>query len=67
MGSTDCETALMDSRHASGDKCRVLIADDYPSMQQALVSCLEVVESLEAVLPLLPHALELLAGKTDHK
>ena len=25
------------------------------------------VESLEAVLPLLPHALELLAGNTDHK
>ena len=39
----------MDSRHASGDKCRVLIADDYPSMQQALVSCLEVVESVEVV------------------
>jgi molybdenum cofactor synthesis domain-containing protein len=25
------------------------------------------VESLQAVLPVLPHALELLAGKTDHK
>jgi|SRR6185369_7403784 len=49
MARVDYEIAVTNSNHASGEKCRVLIADDYPSMQQALASCLEVMETVEVV------------------
>jgi DNA-binding NarL/FixJ family response regulator len=45
----DFEFAVTNSRQVSADKFRVLVVDDYPSMQQALVACLEAVENLEVV------------------
>ena len=49
MNGVDSKIAVTDSRQASDAKCRVLVVDDYPSMQQALVSCLEAVDGVEVV------------------
>lgn len=49
MDGVDYKIAVTDSRQTCDIKCRVLVADDYPSMQQALVSCLEALDDVEVV------------------
>ena len=44
VDGVDFKIAVTDFRQTSDAKCRVLVVDDYPSMQQALVSCLDGLE-----------------------
>lgn len=49
MNGLDYKIDVTDFSQVSGGKCRVLVVDDYPSMQQALVSCLETLDGVEVV------------------